>query len=149
MEAVDHANARGDKNTTHDQCADDSPEKNAVLLLFGNGKILEDHQEDEKVVDAQRQFKNIAGEEFQAALAILPDIEPAGEEQGQRHIHGAPAQGFTKAHHVAGTVKDLQVEHQHAEREQIEENPEIEQADGLGCLRITTAYWSHAKSDAR
>jgi hypothetical protein len=49
---------------------------------------------------------------------------------------------------MAGTVKDLQVEHQHAQREQIKENPEVEQGTALEMLKNCYYLMVPCKTDA-
>ena len=72
---MDQAHPGDDENSAHDQRAQNSPEQHAVLLLLGHGEKVEDHEEDEQVVDAQRELDNIAGDELQCDLVPLPEIE--------------------------------------------------------------------------
>ena len=60
-------------------------------------------------------------------MGTLPEIQPSSEKQGENHIHGTPAQSFAEPHDMARAVEDLEVQHQHAQREKVEENPEVEQ----------------------
>ena len=119
------------------QCAQDSPEQDAVLLLVGNGKIIEDHEEDKQIVDAERQLHHVSGDEFQTRLTPLPEVQDDGERGRQRDVHQAQSQRSAKLHAVARTVEDTQVEYQHAQREDVEENPEVEQEAPRQCLGIS------------
>ena len=61
--------ARRDEHRPHHQRAKDAPEQHFVLILRGHLEVGEDQEEDEQVVHAQRQFYQVAGEEFQALVA--------------------------------------------------------------------------------
>ena len=50
-----------------------------MLLLVRNGKILEDHEKYEEVVYAEGKLKDVTGQELQAALRTLPEIQSARE----------------------------------------------------------------------
>ena len=65
-------------------------------------KIIE---EDEEVIDAERNFQNVAGDELQRDLVSLPEIENDRERSGQHNVHRAPAQRSAKADNAAGTMK--------------------------------------------
>src|SRR5216684_74728 len=73
VEAFDQADPSKNKDAAHEQRSDDSPEQHASLVLLGNGEIAEDHEEDEEIVDAEGEFENVAGDEFQCDLAPLPE----------------------------------------------------------------------------
>ncbi len=107
-----------------------------MLLFVGDGEVLEDHEKDEEVVDAERELKNITGDELQPRLGSLPEIQDGREDTGQGHVDCAPAQRFAKTYSVARPMKDAKIQHQHAERENIEENPDIEQCESPAALRI-------------
>ena len=66
----------------------------------------------------------------------LPKIEQRRKPGRQRHVDGSPAQRFAKTDGVAGAMKDAQVQRQHAEHEQIEENPEVEQWEILATWKL-------------
>ena len=65
----------------------------------------------------------------------LPEIDNRRESHGESNIHRAPDQSFSKSRTAAPPVQDPQVEYQHAQREDVEENP-IEQEEILAALRI-------------
>ena len=91
MEAGDQADPGADKDAAHDQRADNAPEQNAMLLLFRDRKIIEDHQEDEEIIDAEGNFQNVTGDELERDLVSLPEIKNDRERSGQRNVHGAPS----------------------------------------------------------
>src|SRR5579864_118398 len=127
MEALDEFHSGADEDSAQDERAKNSPKQDAVLQFVGNGKIIEDHQENKQIVDAERQLDHISGDELQAGLTPLPEVQNGGEGGSHRNIHQTPAQCFAKLHNMARPVKDPQVDYQHAHREDVEENPEVEQ----------------------
>ena len=97
----------------------------------GTAKIVEDHEEDEKIVDAERKFQNVTGDELQRDLVSLPEVKQDRERGRQRNVDRAPTQRRAKADNPARPMEDAKIQHQHAEREKVEENPEIEQWEFL------------------
>jgi len=135
VEAGDQTHSGPDKNAAHEQRTQDSPEQNAMLLLFRDREIIEDYEEDEEIIDAQGKFKNIPSDEFQRGMVALPEVQQDREGSGQRNVYGAPAQRLARTDDAAGTV-DAQIHHQHAQREKVEQNPEVEQWLFLAALAI-------------
>ncbi len=64
MEVGDEGGADADHGAAHDECAEDAPEEDAVLVAGGDGEGAEDHGDDEDVVDAEGFFDDVAGEVF-------------------------------------------------------------------------------------
>jgi hypothetical protein len=104
-----------------------------MLLLFGHGEVFEDHEEDEQVIHAEGDFQNIPSDELQRNLVSLPEVQQNREPGGQRDVHRAPAQGCAKTDNPAATM-NTKIQQQHAERENVEENPEVEQWEVLEAL---------------
>ena len=127
MKTGDQADSGADEDTPHDERAQNAPEQNAMLQVFGDREIIEDHEEEEKVIDAERKLQDITGYEFEPRLGSLPEVQDGGKDGGQRNVHGTQAQRPAKSHNVAGAVEDAKIQHQHTEREKVEQNPEIEQ----------------------
>src|ERR1700683_1956290 len=100
-----------------------------MLVLVGNGEKVEDQEKNEKIVDAQGNFENITGNEFQRNLASLPEIKQNREPGSQGNVDRAQAERSAKADNVARAVEEAKIGQQHAQREKVEENPEIEQWD--------------------
>src|SRR5262249_21356276 len=63
MELVEQGFPSRDENGTHDQCAEDPPEEDTVLVPARNLKVVKNQKENEQVIDAQRQFEQITGNE--------------------------------------------------------------------------------------
>src|SRR5579863_8145090 len=97
MEAGDQSYARANENAAQDECADDAPEQNPMLLLLGYREKIEDDQEYEEVIGAERHFQNIAGDEFERDLVPLPKVKNDGEPSREYHVGRAPGQGYPKA----------------------------------------------------
>ena len=110
METLDELHSGADEDAAQDERAKNSPKQDAVLQFVGNRKIVEDHQEDKQIVDTQGQLDHVSGDELQAGLTPLPEVQNGREGDGHRNIHQAPAQRFAKLHDVAWPVKHAQVD---------------------------------------
>ena len=127
MEALDQTNAGEDEEAAHQQSAENPPEKNAVLVLLGDGKIAEDYQEDKKIIDAEREFEYVAGDKLDGNLPALPEKNQRRQKPRRARTTGRSSQRIARTHNAAAPVEDEEIQHQHAQREQVEEDPEIEQ----------------------
>src|SRR5579862_7847555 len=105
-----------------------------MLLFFGNSEVVKDQEEDKKIVDAERQFEDVTGNKFETGLVSLPEKKEGRETGGHHHVHCAPAQRFTKSNNATWTVEDPEVDHQHTQCEEVEKNPEAEQAVSLAAF---------------
>ena len=133
MKPVDQLYSGADKNSPQNERTQDSPKEHTMLLLFRNGEVIEDDEENKEIVDAQGELDYIAGNELEAGLTALPEIQNGGEGSRLCDVHEAPAKRLTELNDVARPVKDAQVDDQHGERENVETNPEIEQDDAWKC----------------
>jgi hypothetical protein len=131
VKALDETDSGKDESRAHEQCPENSPKQHAMLVLLGNGKVAEDYEEDEKIIDAEREFEYITGNEFDSYLATLPEKNQSGKGESQSQPDSTSGERLTGTYATAA-VKDAEVQHQHADREKIEEYPEINQviADG-------------------
>src|SRR6202022_3962382 len=68
VETVNQPDAGANKNTSHDERAQNSPEQHPVLLLFGDGEIAEDEQENKQIVYAERELEYVSGEKLERHL---------------------------------------------------------------------------------
>src|SRR5215469_15505325 len=68
LETSQQRSSNEDKNGAHDNGAKYAPEEHAPLLLDVQTEGAEHEQEDEEIVDAQREFDQVTREEFEAAL---------------------------------------------------------------------------------
>ena len=93
----------------------------------GTAKIVEDHQEDEKIVDAEREFQNIAGDEFQRDLMSLPEIQIRIANTAARPTYRLQARATREARLARAGERPSRSSSSMAEREEVEEDPEIEQ----------------------
>ena len=133
MKPVDKADAGTDEDAAHDQCAEHTPEEHAVLQSLGNAEIGKDQEKNKKIVNAEREFENISGNELERDLRTLPEMQNQGEDQSQDDVKRRPDESGPKTDRAAGTVKDGEIQHQHAQRENVEENPEVEQLSSPRC----------------
>src|SRR6266849_9111330 len=104
MESLDEGNAGSDKNGAHDEGAQDSPEQYLVLVDRRHLEETEDEEEDEEVVDAQREFDDVSGDELQRGRAAVPEENDDRKNCGQGDPGYAPDQGFAELYGVGATV---------------------------------------------
>ena len=126
MKALDEANPGEDEAPAHHQRSKNSPKQHAVLVLLGHGEVAQDYEEDEKIVDAERELQYVTGDEFDRDLASLPEKHHPCKCCRQTNPHRASTERLARTH-TAAAVEDTKIQHQHAEREKIEDDPEIEQ----------------------
>jgi len=130
MESLDQSDSSDDKNTAHYQCAQNSPEQHAVLVFVRYREVPEDHEEDKKIVDTEREFHQISGGELDGYLPSLPEKHPAGKSNGKCEPDSTANQ------RIAGrgdstAAGDIEVQHQNADREDVEEYPGIKQSASM------------------
>ena len=81
------------------------------MLVFGiDTKILENQQENEDVVHAERFLNEVAGEKFEARPAPVREENPQSERYGNRDPGAAFNCRFANRNRVRTTVKQAQVE---------------------------------------
>ena len=91
-------------------------------LCWWIGRHLEEtenQEEDEEIVDTQRELDDVSGDELQRGGAAVPEENHDCEDSGQGDPGHAPDQGFAKLYGVGAAMKHTQVEHQHREDEKI------------------------------
>ena len=83
FETLHQLDAEPDHDPAHHKRAHDSPNQSPMLRHSRNAKIIEDNDEDEDVIDAERIFDHVAGEKFEPFLrsADLPDKESEQERE--------------------------------------------------------------------
>ena len=110
-----------DERGAEDERSKDAVEQDAVLIDRRHPEVVEHEHEHEDVVDGQRPFDDVPGEEFEPGLpaGLGPDvrhgvqIEAVVEHQRQHDPEDRPAKRFAKRDDVC-----LPVEHAEVEREQ-------------------------------
>ena len=79
----DEHRADADEQAAHHQRAEDSVEQHAVLADLRNAEVLEDQNDDEDVVDAERFLDDVAGEERQPDFVSVEQEEAGGERRAR------------------------------------------------------------------
>ena len=74
--------AESDENGAEDERAKDAEEKDAMLVLLRDAEEAEHNDEDEHVVDTERFFKHVAGEEFEGHLRAAAESKPTAIRRG-------------------------------------------------------------------
>ena len=80
----------GNKNRPHDKGAEDAPEQHFILIRGGNAKIVENQQEDKKIVNAQGALYQIAGQKLQRDVGPPPEVNHRIEKQRHDNPDSAP-----------------------------------------------------------
>jgi hypothetical protein len=122
VKAMNEADSDKNENRAHRHCAENAPEQNPVLLLLRHNEVVEDNQKKKKIVDAQREFDDVAGDEFQGNLSSPPEKDENGKRHCQAEPHGGSSQRFARARATA-PAQNAEIQRQYTQREQIEENP--------------------------
>ncbi len=84
-ERIQQPDTGEDHQGAQDDGSNDSEKKNAPLLRRHQSKGAEQHQKDEKIVDAERFLNSIAGQIFQRVLLRQNGVDQQREEQGRRY----------------------------------------------------------------
>ncbi len=98
-----------DKNSTHDECAENSPEQNLMLAQCGYPEVAEDQQEHENVVHAEGLLEQVAGEKFEGCHFSPPEINPHIEEKSKCDPDSTPDEGFFDFDDMRFAMKYAQV----------------------------------------
>ncbi len=81
----------------------------------------ENQQEDEQIVDAERELDHVSGNELQRRACARARSKSRPRKLAASAIHtSAPDQRFAKLHGVGATMEHAQVEHQHGQDEKVE-----------------------------
>ncbi len=109
VEARDQGGAGGDHDTAHEESANNAPGEDAVLNALVNVKSAENDEKDEKIVDAESFFNDIAGKVFQTALCAEPVPDKKSEAESKGNPDGAKEGRFADTDLVSFTMDDTQV----------------------------------------
>jgi hypothetical protein len=123
VEAFDERGAECDHRHAHDERAHHAPEEYPVLVLRRHLEVAEDEQEDEEVIDRERQLDDVAGQKLGARQSPLVPEDESGEHERQRHPDGAPRGGLAVGDGVGLAVQHAEVEGQHEQDEDGETRP--------------------------
>ena len=93
FEAVEQRDARGDEERPQNNGAADAPQEGLMLACDAGAEAAEDDKEDDQVVDAERTFYGVAGDELKGRLAAVSGGDPHGEETGYKDKQCCPEDG--------------------------------------------------------
>src|SRR5688572_21145842 len=100
MKPLDEFGASEDHYHSHHERAHDAPKKHAVLVFLGYFEERKDQQEDEQVVDRQRELDEVSRQEqfrlnkCEIPIAVMiPDLPvyEGIEKESERYPNDAPA----------------------------------------------------------
>ena len=83
MKILQQGGAGGDKDRSHEQRADNSPEENPMLIDRRSREILKNHKKNEEIIDAKGFFDDIAGEKFESFVLSPNKVDSQVKNQGQ------------------------------------------------------------------
>ena len=113
VESFDQPDAGDDEYGAHRQCSENAPFEDLRLVMPSDMEVGKDHDEDEEVVDGERLFDDVAGQEFQCLCRAEIYIDAGGECQRQRYPDQRPGKGLAKSDLVALPVEYSQIECEH------------------------------------
>src|SRR3546814_9077105 len=106
----DQRRANADHQPTQHDDAHDAPEKHPVLIETRNGKGREDQRDDKDVVERQRLFDEVAGEEFEALFMADHLSDTEAEDAGNANISRRSPEAFPTAYFPVVFVKNAEIE---------------------------------------
>src|SRR5262249_26385686 len=142
VEARDQHGAEHDEHTAHHDGAENPVEQHAMLAALRNAEELEDENDDEDVVDAERLLDDVAGEERQADFVPVKNEQAGSKQEGESHPDGRPDGGLLRPNLVRLPMKHAEVEGEHREDERDEPHPEPDVRRNHGSRKSTREPWS-------
>ncbi len=132
--------AQADHDRAHDDGAEDAPLEHLGLGHGRDAEVLEDQDEDEEVVDRERQLDEVAGEVLQRMLGALAPPEKAAEQHCEPDQPRAPRRGLPDAENVAAPVEHEQVDDQEADDHEREAHPHERRVRGHVSTKVLTLF---------
>jgi hypothetical protein len=120
------SDAGKDEESSHEERADNAPKQDLVLARTRNFEVTEDDQKDEKVINAEREFDDITGDELQHCGMSMPPVDQDRKSRSHCDPHDTPPQSLLELDGVTPAMEHAQVERQHDGHEQIEQYPKSE-----------------------
>jgi hypothetical protein len=120
---MQQADPEGEKNGPKDQGTKDPPEKDFMMVNVREFEIIENKEENEKVVEAQGPFQDIAGQELQGRLFSFDKINAPIKEKSDRDPDHAPEERFFHPDFVSFAVENTQVQREHHKDHRTEDGP--------------------------
>src|SRR5438128_11462581 len=94
VQPLEQRNASKNEHGPYHQCTKNPPEEDCVLVARWHLEIREDQHEDKDVIDTERLFDQVAGEEFERWLWPIPGIHAESEEESQSDPEATPEERF-------------------------------------------------------
>jgi hypothetical protein len=94
-----------------------------VLILGGHREIVEDQEKDEKVVDAEGLFQEVAGQELGAFNRAHLPVDPAIEGQPEGDPERAPPDRLAHRRFVGLAMEDAEIQRQQQKNKKGEAAP--------------------------
>ena len=122
-ELVDRHRTERDEDAAEDQRQDDADQKRLLLILLRHVEAGHDDQEDEQVVDRQAVLGEPAGEELDAELAAVEEVDPDAEGHREPDVDRQRRHELTFRGFVRPPADDHDVEQQDSDRHGQRDDP--------------------------
>jgi len=123
MKEVDDGDSQPDEEGPEKEGDQNAPEEDLVLVLVLHPEVLEDHEEDEEVVHAERLLQDVPGDEEHGWAFALEEVDPYGEEEGGGDPDDTLENGFAEFDGMGLLVEDPEVKCQHSYDGDPEDDP--------------------------
>jgi hypothetical protein len=110
MKSPEERDACENENGSQDESAGYAVVEDAMLRGGRDFEGSKNQEEDEDIVDAQRFFHQVGGEEFRAGLGAAVEVNPKIEKQGDANPCGAFDEGFFQTDGMWTAMEDAEVE---------------------------------------
>jgi hypothetical protein len=121
---LEQQGAQADHDHPHHDRAQDPPFQDFGLGVGTNTEVGEDEEEDEQIVDTQRELDQIAGVVLQGRLGSFPPQHEQPEQVGDGNKSAAPAHCLPEGEHMGAAVEHPQVEDQEGHDQSGEAEPD-------------------------
>src|SRR6266540_1141514 len=124
LEALQQQGAERDHDEPHHDRAENPPFQHLRLRGGGDAEIGEDQNEDEEIVDAERELDQVAGVVLEGVLPPLPPQDQETESKGKGDEPETPAHRLLEPQRVRAPVEYSQVQDQQPDHQRREAEPD-------------------------
>ena len=124
VEALDESSAQQDHHDAHGERAEHAPVENAVLKFRRDFEEGEDEQEDEEIINRERQLDEIACDKLRPFLFAQMPEDRSGKEHRHSDPDRTPDEGFPILEGVRLAMKQSQIETEHGQDQRTETHPQ-------------------------
>lgn len=119
MELFEQGYAEKNEDQPENECAENSPEQNPVLVDGIDAEVGENKQEDKNVVDTEGFLDQVACKIVQGGLRTDEVVNSNPENDGLCYPDTGPDEALFDADFVGLSIEDFQVNNQHGQDEYV------------------------------